>query len=197
MLAGHFGIAEFGKGARREIPLALLVVAAYLPDLVRLPLSVTIDRYEIWSHSIVTVVAMGLVLGVLWLLRGGNWVAAVVLGGVCALHWPADVFTGCKPTTFSGPWLGLVSYRHPINDLLVEGGLLVGGWLFARRRGVAIGRGWLVLGFAAQLAFLGSMYWGSQFIIGRREWTWHPAESRLPQAHVLEPTTCRDPEQLP
>lgn len=195
MVAGHFGIAQFGKGMRREIPIALLVAAAYLPDLVRIPLSVTIDRYEIWSHSIVTVVAMGLVLGFIWLLRGGNWVAALVLGAVCALHWPADVFTGCKPTTFSGPWLGLVSYRRPVNDLLVEGALVVGGWLFARRRGFPIGKKWLALAASVQLAFLVSMYWGAQFIVGEREWTWHPAESRLPQPHVLEPTSCRRPEQ--
>lgn len=197
MLAGHFGIAQFGKGTRREIPIVLLVVAAYMPDLVRIPLSVTIERYEIWSHSVVTVSAMGLALGVIWLLRGGNWVGALVLAAVCALHWPADVFTGCKPTTFSGPWLGLVSYRRPVNDLLVEGALLVGGWLFARRRGVAIGRGWLVLALAAQLAFLGSMYWGAQFVIGDREWTWRPEQSLVPQPHVLEATTCRGPEQSP
>ena len=197
MVAGHFGIAQFGKGARREIPIALLVAAAYLPDLVRFALSMTIDGYEVWSHSILTVVAMGLILGIIWMVRGGHWVAALVLAAVCALHWPADVFTGCKPTTFSGPWLGLVSYRRPITDLLVEGALLLGGWHFARRRGVAVGRAWLVLGLVAQLTFLGSMYWGAQFLIGEREWTWHPDQSLLPQPHVLEATTCRSPTQSP
>lgn len=195
MFAGHFGIAQFGKGARRDLPIVLLVAAAYLPDLVRFPLSAAIERYEIWSHSIVTVVAMGVGLGIIWLLRGGRWLDAVVLAAVCALHWPADFFTGCKPTTFSGPWLGLVSYRRPVNDLVVEGALLVGGWLFARRRGVAIGKKWLVLGLAAQLAFLLSMYWGAQFIVGQREWMWHVDGSFIPKPHVLEATPCRDPEQ--
>ena len=195
MVAGHFGIAQFGKGARREIPIAFLVIAAYLPDLVRFPLSVAIDRYEIWSHSIPTVVAMGLVLAIIWLLRGGSWIGAVVLAVVCASHWPADVFTGCKPTTFGGPWLGLVSYRRPVNDLLVEGALLIGGWLFARHRGFPIAKKWLLVVFAAQLGFLLSTYWGAQFIIGQREWTWHPNEAVLPQRHVLEPTACRGPEQ--
>lgn len=195
MVAGHFGIAQLGKGVRREIPIALLVVAAYLPDLVRLPLSLTIDRYEIWSHSILTVGAMGLILGILWLLRGGSLVAALVLAAVCALHWPADVFTGCKPTTFSGPWLGLVSYRRPVNDLLLEGALLVGGWIFARRRGFAIGKRWLVIAAAVQLGFLVSMYWGAQFIIGQRQWTWHPDQAFLPQPQHLEATTCRAPDQ--
>ena len=197
MLAGHFGIAQLAKGARREIPFALLLVAAYLPDLVRIPLLAAISRHEIWSHSIPTVVAMGLVLGVIWRLRGGSWVAASVLAAVCALHWPADVFTGCKPTTFNGPWLGLISYRRPIDDLLVEGALLLAGWLYARRRGVAIAGGWLVLAFLAQLMFLGSMYSGAQFIVGQREWVWKPAESLLPQPHVLEATPCRAPEKSP
>ena len=195
MFAGHFGIAQFGKGARRDLPIVLLVVAAYLPDLVRFPLSAAIERYEIWSHSIVTVVAMGVGLGIIWLLRGGRWLDAVVLAAVCALHWPADFFTGCKPTTFSGPWLGLVSYRRPVNDLLVEGALLVGGWLFARRRGFPIGKKWLALAFAAQLAFLLSMYWGAQFIIGEREWVWHVDQSFLPKPQALEATSCRSPEQ--
>jgi len=194
MLAGHFGIAQFGKGARRELPIAVLLTAAYLPDLVRIPLSVAIDRYEIWSHSIVTVVAMGLVLGIVWRLRGGSWVAAGVLALVCALHWPADFFTGCKPTTFDGPWLGLVSYRRPVNDLLVEGALLLGGWLFARRRGFPIGKKWLALACGAQLAFLLSMYWGAQFIIGQREWVWHVDQSFVPKRQALEATACRSPQ---
>lgn len=195
MFAGHFGIAQFGKGTRRDLPFALLVIAAYLPDLVRIPLSFAIDRHEIWSHSLLTILAMALAVGIIWLLRRGEWLAALVLAAVCMLHWPADVFTGCKPTTFSGPWVGLVSYRRPVNDLLVEGFLLVGGWLFARRRGFRIGKKWLALGFAAQLGFLLWTYWGAQFIIGQREWTWHADQSLVPQPHVLEPTPCRDPEQ--
>lgn len=195
MFAGHFGIAQFGKGARREIPIALLVVAAYLPDLVRIPLSLTIDRYEVWSHSILAVAAMSLLLGLFWVLRGGSWLAALVLAAACVLHWPADVFTGCKPTTFSGPWLGLVSYRRPVNDLLVEGALLLGGWLFARRRGRPISKAWLALALGAHLAFLVSMYWNAQFIIGQREWTWHVDQSFVPKPHVLETTPCHTPEQ--
>jgi hypothetical protein len=197
MLAGHFGIAQLGKGVRREIPFVLLLFAAYLPDLVRIPLSAIITRYEIWSHSIVTVVAMGVALGAVWLLRGGGWRGAVVLALVCALHWPADVFTGCKPTTFDGPWLGLVSYRHPVSDLLVEGVLLVGGWLFVRRRGFPIGRKWLAIAIAGQLVFLLSMYRGAQFLIGEREWTWRPEQSLVPQRHVLEDIPCRPVEGSP
>ena len=53
-------------------------------------------------------------------------------------------------------------------------GAFIGGWLFARRRGFAIGKKWLVLGFACQLGFLVSLYLGSEFLIGGREWMWKP-----------------------
>jgi len=195
MVVGHFGIAQFGKAVRRELPLAWLVVAAYLPDIVREPLTLVTKQHEILSHSIPAVTLLALAIAALWRLRGGTLAAAGVLALVCLLHWPADVFTGCKPTTFHGPWLGLVSYRRPINDLVVEGAIFVGGWLVARRRGVAIGRGWFALGIAVQLAFMVSMYAGSEFFIGKHEWMWKPSISLVPRPHVLEKTPCGPPKE--
>src|SRR5215472_3415535 len=136
MLAGHFGIAQLGKATRREIPLAWLVVAAYLPDLVRVPLTRVTPHYDMLSHSLPVVSALALAMAAGWLLRRGQPGAAAILAIACLLHWPADVFTGCKPTTFNGPWIGFTSYRRPVDDLLIEGALLVAGWLVARRRGV-------------------------------------------------------------
>ena len=193
MFVGHFGIAQLGKGARREIPFALLLIAAYLPDLVRVPLALT-DNQEVLSHSIPIVLALGVLAGAFCLLRGGHFTAALIVAVACWLHWPADVFTGCKPTTFNGPWLGFVNYRRPVNDLALEGALLVGGWLWARRRGFPIGKRWLVIGCAAQLLFLVSMYTDSEFIIGNREWTWRPKTSIVPKPQALEQTPCRTPD---
>jgi len=193
MFVGHFGIAQLGKAARREIPFVWLLVAAYLPDLVRVPLTSLGTRQELLSHSIPAVTILALAIAVLWQLRGGNFIAATVIALACLLHWPADFFTGCKPTTFNGPWLGLISYRRPVSDLLVEGSLLVGGWLAARRSGFAIGRVWLVLGFVVQLAFMLSMYWQSEFFIGDREWMWKPSVSLVPTRSVLEESVCRPP----
>ena len=191
MLAGHFGIAQLAKGARRDLPLLLVVVAAYLPDLVRVAIAGLTPRFDVFSHSIPIVAALSLAVAILWLLRGGQTAAAAVLALACLLHWPADVFTGCKPTTFSGPWIGLVSYRRPVSDLLVEGLLVIGGWLYMRRRGLGIGPLWLIIPLVAQVAFLISMYWGAEFFIGHREWTWRPNETWIPQRHVLETLSCR------
>jgi len=194
MLAGHFGIAQLAKGARRDLPFLLLVIAAYLPDLVRVAIAGLTPQFDLFSHSIPIVAALSLAVAILWLLRDGQFAAAGVLALACLLHWPADVFTGCKPTTFGGPWVGLVSYRRPVSDILVEGMLVVGGWLYMRRRGVTIGRLWLIVPILVQVAFLTSMYWGAEFFIGRREWTWRPNETLVPQRHVLETLGCRSPD---
>lgn len=193
MFVGHFGIAQLGKALRREVPLVWLVVAAYLPDVVRLLIEPFTPRHDLLSHSLPIVVALTLAIGALWQLRGGSLFAAAVLGAACLLHWPADVFTGCKPTTFHGPWIGLVSYRRPISDLLVECSLVIAGWFATRRTGSGIGKKWLALGLVAQLAFLVSMYTGSEFFIGDHEWTWNPRSSLVPRPHVLESTVCRAP----
>ena len=193
MFVGHFGIAQLGKALRREVPLAWLVIAAYLPDLVRVLIEPFTQRHDLLSHSLPIVAAFAFGIAALWQLRGGNLSAAAVLAAACVLHWPADVFTGCKPTTIHGPWIGLVSYRRPITDVLVEGSLFVGGWLVARRAGCGIGKKWLVIGLAAQIAFLLSMYSGSEFLIGDHEWTWTPRSSLVPRQQVLESTECRAP----
>jgi hypothetical protein len=193
MLVGHFGIAQLGKAIRREIPFAWLVVAVYLPDLVRVPLTALTKYHEIWSHSIPAVSGLALVAAVLYLVRGGRVLAAAVIAVACLSHWPADYFTGCKPTTFNGPWFGLISYRRPISDLLVECGLLIVGWVAARRTGFAISRTWLAIGIAVQVGFLASMYAGAQFVIGDHEWTWRPSVSLAPQPQALEALVCKPP----
>ncbi|HKW47353.1 MAG TPA: hypothetical protein VJN70_07905 [Gemmatimonadaceae bacterium] len=194
MLAGHFGIAQLAKATRRDIPLVWLIVAAYLPDLVRVPLTLLTSHYEILSHSLPIVSALALAIAAVWMLRRGQPGAAAIIAIACLLHWPADVFTGCKPTSFEGPWIGLISYRRPINDLLLEGALLFVGWVVARRRGVGISKWWLLAGFAVQIGFLASMYNGAEFLIGDHEWVWRPEVSLVPEPHVLETLVCRPSE---
>lgn len=194
MFVGHFGLAELGKGLRRELPLLWLAIAAYLPDLTRFVLPLFTSEREIYSHSIPAVLVMGLLIAALWKLRGGSLGGAAVLAIVCFLHWPADVFTGCKPTIPDGPWIGLVSYRHPVSDLALEGALLVTGWLLIRRGGRSFTKWWLIGGAVLQLGFLVSMYWGSELYVGHREWVWKPDSSLLPVRHSYEPTTCKAQE---
>lgn len=191
MFVGHFGVAELGKATRRQVPLLWFAVAAYLPDLVRLVLPFFTREHELYSHAIPAVLVQAVVIGALWRLRGGTLTGSLVLGAVCLLHWPADLFTGCKPTTFNGPWIGLGSYRHPVSDLLLEGALLVLGWLLIRRGGKHLSGWWIAAMVALQVGFLLSMYRDSEFYIGHREWTWRPDSTLTPIPHAYETATCK------
>jgi hypothetical protein len=191
MFVGHFGIAELGKAARRQVPLLWFAMAAYLPDLTRIVLPLFTQEHELYSHSIPAVLVQGIVIGALWKLRRGTLVDSLALATVCFLHWPADVFTGCKPTTFDGPWIGLGSYRHPVSDLSLEGALLVLGWFLIRRREGRFSAWWVALGLALQVGFLASTYRGSEFYIGHREWTWRPDTTWRPLRHTYETWTCK------
>jgi hypothetical protein len=191
MFVGHFGIAELGKAPRRELPIIWLAIAAYLPDITRFVLPIITSEQDRYSHAIPAVLVQGVVIGLLWKLRGGTTTGSLVIALVCWLHWPADAFTGCKPTTLDGPWVGLGSYRRPISDLGVELLLLIAGWALIRRRQRGFSGWWLLLGVFLQLGFLVSMYWGSQFYIGHREWIWKPGTSLRPTPHSYESWSCR------
>lgn len=195
MFVGHFGIAEIGKGTRRDLSFLWLIVAAYLPDVTRLLVAPFTDQVDMLSHSLPSVALLAAAIAGLWIFRGGTASGACVLAAACLLHWPADMFTGCKPTVPGGPWIGFVNYRRPLNDLALEIALLIGGWAFAKRSRVAVRGWWIALLVAAQLGFLASMYAGSEFLIGDREWMWRPRERLAPQPHVLETLACRPPEK--
>ena len=202
MVVGHLGVAYLGKASRPTLPLALLAVAAYGPDLFRFAASPFRIDIEIASHSIPAVLVIGAVIALVAARRVGGLAGALTVIAVCFLHWQADVFTGCKPVFNSETWLGFIRYRHPAVDVSVELGLFVAGWLACRRTSVARQKRfaysvWILLAAAAlQIAFLASMYAGSEFFIGRREWTWHPKEGIFAFRRVSDPETlrCRAPE---
>ena len=202
MVVGHLGIAYLGKAARPTLPLALLAIAAFGPDLFRFAASPFRIDIEIASHSIPAVLVIGAVIGLVAARRVGGIAGALTVIAVCFLHWPADVFTGCKPVFNNETWVGFLRYRHPAVDLPVELGLFIAGWLACRRNSEPRRRRfaysmWMPVAAAAlQIAFLASMYAGSELFIGRREWTWHPGEGlfafrRVPDTETL---SCRPPE---
>lgn len=202
MFVGHLGLAYLTRGMRRDAPLLLLVASAYLPDLVRFALQPFSSSSEMLSHSIPAVAFWALAIGAAWAIRGGSRLGMLAVAVVCLLHWPADVFTGCKPTLTDGPWVGFFSYRWPLRDLLVELSLVWGGWLVCRRRigGTSWAYRWWVPATASvlQLAFLVSMYANAQFFIGRREWNWLPREGLLTLKRVpTETMFCRPPVTSP
>jgi hypothetical protein len=207
MVVGHLGIAYLGKATRPTLPLALLAIAAYGPDLFRFaasPLPIETRTAEIASHSIPAVLVIGAVIALVAARRVGGIAAALMVIAVCGLHWPADVFTGCKPVLGGEWWVGFIRYRHPALDVPVELGLFFAGWLACRRTSAARQKRfaysvWILLAaVVVQIAFLASLYAGSEFFIGRREWTWHPNEGPFAFRRVGDPETlfCRPPEAL-
>ena len=183
MFAGHFGLASVARAMRHDAPLPLLVASACAPDLVRFALAPFTSASAMLTHSIPAVAVLAFIIGGSRAIAGGSRASVLALALVCLLHWPADVFTGCKPTTLHGSWIGFSRYWWPISDLLVELSLVWIGWLVCRSRGRARSwayRWWVpTTATVLQLAFLANLYANSQFFLGRRVWTWRPHEGLL------------------
>lgn len=203
MLIGHAGIALLLRYRRPQIKLAWLLGAAFLPDLVRIPLELAVSpvNREMFSHSLPAVAALGLAVGAFGLLRGAPLAVALTLAIASLSHWPADVFTGCKPISIGYGWIGFFGYRHPIADLVVEGGLFLIGWKLLRRADDAssLQLRWpkliVALCLALQVAFLASMYVDAEFFIERTEWLWYPSTELVPRQRPLEHLGCHAPER--
>src|SRR5260370_36034417 len=86
------------------------------------------DSYPI-SHSLVTLIAWALLVGVLYRARSGYGTGAVVLG-VCVLsHWVLDFVTHRPdlPIYPGGPPVGLGLWNSPVGTVVVEGLMYVAG----------------------------------------------------------------------
>jgi hypothetical protein len=136
MLVGHLGLALIGKRARPDAPLALLTGAAFLPDVVRAGLDLVVSPgwTNFLSHSIPSALVLAGVSALAAVARPASRKAgiAVLAAALCVSHLPADYLTGCKPTWFRGPYLGLNLYQRPLYDLALELPLLIAGLRLAR-----------------------------------------------------------------
>lgn len=153
MLAGHFGVAGVVKAWRPEIPMAALLVATQLPDLVFAPLAIAgvetgapagpgLSGYGSllisaeYSHSLAGNVLLAVLVGLLvhCFLRG-RWGrdAGLVLGGAVFSHWLLDLLVHRPDMPFlpgdAGglPLLGLGLWEIPAAAAAVEGTLVAAG----------------------------------------------------------------------
>jgi hypothetical protein len=154
MIAGHLSLAYAVRAVRRDAPLALLLVAAVLPDIADLTYS-TLAICSVkgtYSHAypaLAVLAALAAVVAYAITKRPGVavWAAVAVL-----LHSPADWITGEKYVWAGGPIIGANLYRWPWADFLVEAPLVVLGWLALRKSGAGPGyavRRWAVVGLIA------------------------------------------------
>jgi membrane-bound metal-dependent hydrolase YbcI (DUF457 family) len=143
---GHYAVALAAKRVAPKTSLGTLCFAAQLADLlwpvlllvgwerVRIVggpnpfLIFAFDSYPI-SHSLVTLVAWALVLGVGYRVRTGYATGAVVLGACVTSHWVLDVVTHRPdlPLYPGGPVVGLGLWNSPAATVLVEGLMFVAG----------------------------------------------------------------------
>lgn len=153
MLAGHFGVAGIVKAWRPGIPMAALLVATQLPDLVFAPLSLAgLETMESaapglsgygsllitaeYSHSLVGNLLLAVLVGLLvhYFLRE-RWGpdAGLILGSVVFSHWLLDLLVHRPdlpifPGNAGGfPLLGLGLWEAPAATAVVEGALVLAG----------------------------------------------------------------------
>ena len=164
MYMGHLGIALAAKGARRDVSLLVLCLAAIAPDLVDFSLEGLghVAGGGLWSHSLAAMVGYGVLFALCYGTATHRLGAALLVGAVASSHVLADLVTSRMVLWRGGPPLGLHLYIHPRLDFLVEGSvILIGWWLYGtslpdkRRFSVeAFGMLVVLLGLQAYMATL-------------------------------------------
>lgn len=153
MFIGHFAVALAAKRATPRTSLGWLFAACQLPDLLwpvlllagvehaRLdpgntaftPLA--FDHYP-WSHSLLTVTVLGVLLGGAYLVRRGDRKAAATLVALVVSHWVLDWLTHAPdlPLAPQGTLrFGFGLWNSVAGTLLVEGLMFAAGvWLYTR-----------------------------------------------------------------
>ena len=182
MFIGHFALAFATKRVEPSVSLGTYFAAAQLPDvlwpcfLLAGVEHVTIapgstaftplrfDSYPV-SHSLLTVIGWGALMGGLHWWRKRRLRAAVTIALLVVSHWVLDWVTH-RPDMPLTPWsplkLGLGLWNSVVGTLVVESTLFVGGaWLYlsATIARDGVGR----YGLAALMALLVVLYLGAAF----------------------------------
>jgi len=132
MIIGHLGPAFATRRLWPRVPMIVLLIGTFLPDIVRLdltPLVPTMSDANLYSHTLpwLALVAIGGALLAGWLTRqreSGWAVFALVLA-----HVLLDLISGNKELWIGGPSGINLDYRYWQYEFLIELALLVGGWL--------------------------------------------------------------------
>jgi hypothetical protein len=146
MFLGHYAVALAAKRVAPKTSLGTLFFAAQLADMlwpvllllgwerVRIVggpdpfLIFAFDSYPI-SHSLATLIAWALLVGVIYRARTGYATGAVVLGACVLSHWVLDWVTHRPdlPIYPGGPAVGLGLWNSAAGTVLVEGLMFVAG----------------------------------------------------------------------
>ena len=179
MFIGHYALALAAKRAAPRTSLGTLFLAVQLADmlwpvflllgweqahLVPGPnpfLILWLDSIPI-SHSLLTLIAWGVLFAAVYRMRTGYGTGAIVVALAVVSHWVLDVVTHRPdmPLYPGGPKLGLGLWNSVAGTVLIEVVMFAAGtWIYLRttRARDAVGR----YGLGALLALLGLSYGGS------------------------------------
>lgn len=153
MFIGHFAVAFAAKRAAPRTSLGTTFVAAQLADLfwplflllgwedVRIArnanpfLTLDFTSYP-WSHSLLTGILGGIILGALYFARTRYATGAVVVGLLVPSHWVLDVIVHVPDLPLypgASARFGLGLWRSPMTTVVVEAVMFVAGLLVYSR----------------------------------------------------------------
>lgn len=136
MYVGHVGFALGAHGLRRSAPLWFLVLASQLPDWTDAAFCLAGVRpavQGILSHSFPAVAILAFLAAVIYAAFMRDPGGMLLVAAVVISHAAGDYLTGIKPTWSGGPMIGLMLYRKPMIDFVIEAAVILGGWLLYRR----------------------------------------------------------------
>jgi hypothetical protein len=119
-----------------RVPLAVLVVASVVPDVVDLALAAlhVCAPNGVYSHSLPAAAALAILCGAAVIVWQRSPQAGALVTAVVLLHLPADYITGFKVLWPGGPVVGLNLYSHPAADFMLEAAVVYAGWRYLRAR---------------------------------------------------------------
>ena len=142
MLAGHAGLAFAARARFREVPLAALMCAAFLLDLIWPLLLLTGTEHVAvregateftplvftsypWTHSMVTAIVWGVVAAIVVRLIGWRGRGPVIIAVLVASHWFLDAIVHTPDLPLSplsdAPLAGLGLWNSVPGTLAIEG----------------------------------------------------------------------------
>ena len=137
MIIGHIGVAYAAKARWPRLPLGAVLAASFAPDVLReVFASAALDwrLTNLYSHGLpwclLLAVAAGLIARKALADRGSA--AAWVIAGLVVVHVGCDLISGSKDMGPGGP-VGLDTESFQQLELVIEGGLVLAGWLLLRR----------------------------------------------------------------
>jgi hypothetical protein len=152
LFIGHFAVGFGSKAIAPAVSLGTLFLAAQFADLLwPLLLQLGVEQVAIVpehtevtpldfvhypiSHSLLTLIGWGAVLGLVYFLARRSMIGAVVVGLLVVSHWVLDLVVHIPdlPVYPGGPRVGLGLWQSLAVTMMVEVPLFAGGvWLYLR-----------------------------------------------------------------